>query len=190
MTARDVWIPTLWAVTDRHYSIQALLLCKALLPYHVLAIFFVLADAFDELGVRVQLEGKIHRPGFRVRLWIIERHLDIEVAEVAAVKTFGDAKGVGVGMSVIIEPAPIIESVGFGDERVAFPVADAISEPGLRCFGRKTAAVGKDLAKVIELLIEEHNNVRGLEDLVRKISNQHTIRNAVRYAALQWFAFA
>src|SRR5213083_1097330 len=139
MTARDVWIPTLWAVTDRHYSIQALLLCKALLPY-------------DELGVRVQLKGKIHRPGFRVRLWIIERHLDIEVAEVAAVKTFADAKGVGVGVSVIVEPAPIIESDGFGNERVAFPVADAISEPGLRCFGRKTAAVGKDLAKVIELL--------------------------------------
>ena len=125
----------------------------SLLPYHVLAIFFVLADAFDELGVRVQLEGKIHRPGFRVCLWIIERHLDIEVAEVAAVKTFGHAKSVGVGMSVVIEPAPIIESDGFGDEGVAFPVADAISEPSLRCFWRKTAAVGKDLAKVIELLI-------------------------------------
>ena len=119
----------------------------------MLAVFFVLADAFDELGVRVQLEGKIHSPGLRVRLRIIERHLDIEVAEVAAVKTFGHAKGVGMGMSVIIEPASIIESDGFGDERVAFPVADAISEPGLRCFGRKTAAVGKDLAKVIELLI-------------------------------------
>ena len=153
MTARDVWIPTLWAVTDRHYSIQALLLCKALLPYHVLAIFFVLADAFDELGVRIQLEGKSHRPGFGVGLRIIECYLDIEVAEVAAVKTFGHAKGVGMGMSVIIEPAPIIESDGFGDQGVAFPVADAISEPGLRCFWRKTAAVGKDLAKVIELLI-------------------------------------
>src|SRR3989441_7683223 len=106
-------------------------LCKALLPYHVLAIFFVLADAFDELGVRVQLEGKIHRPGFRVCLWIIERHLDIELAEVAAVKTFGDAKGGGVGVSVIVEPAPINGSDGFGNQRGAFPRAACISEPRL-----------------------------------------------------------
>src|SRR2546428_12926159 len=84
-------------------------LCKALLPYHVLAIFFVLADAFDELGVRVQLEGKIHRPGFRVCLWIIERHLDIELPEVAAVKKLGEPKGVVTGGCVIVAPAPTIE---------------------------------------------------------------------------------
>src|SRR3989442_7600001 len=116
-------------------------LCKALLPYHVLAIFFVLADAFDELGVRVQLEGKIHRPGFRVCLWIIERHLDIEVAEVAAGKTFGDPNGAGVAVSDIVEATPIIESAGFANERVAFPVAEATCVPGLRCLGVANPAV-------------------------------------------------
>ena len=89
-----------------------------------------------------------------------------------------------MGVAVIIEPAPVIEAGGFGNERVAFPMADGISEPGLRRFGRKTAAIREDLPEVIELLIEEQNDVGCLDDLVGKIPYQHSIRNAVRYATL------
>ena len=156
----------------------------SLFPNHMLAVFFVLTDAFDQLHVGIQLEGKIHAPRFRVCLWIIECDLDIEVSEVAAMKTFGHTEGIGVGVAVIIEPAPIVESDGFGNERVAFPLANGISEPGLGRFLGKTTAVGENLAEVIELLIQEHNDVSCLDDLVRKISHQHPIRNAVRYATL------
>src|SRR2546421_5475312 len=115
----------------------------------MLAVFFVLTDAFDQLHVGIQLEGKIYAPRFRVRLGIIERDLDIKMAEVAAMKTFGHAKGIGMGMAVIIEPAPVVEAGGFGNQRVAFPMTDGISEPGLRRFGRKTAAIREDLPEVI-----------------------------------------
>src|SRR6266516_594663 len=141
----------------------------SLLSHHMLTVLLVLADAFDDLGVGIQVEGESHRPGFGVRFRIIECDLDVEVSEVGAVKAFGDAKGVAVGVSGIIEPALIIESDGLGNERVAFPSANRISEPGLRRFGRKSATVGEDLPIVIELLIEEHNDVRCLDDLERKI---------------------
>ena len=105
-------------------------------------------------------------------------------------KTFRNAKGIGVGIAGIVEPAPIIEPDGFGNKRVAFPTANGISEPGLRRFGRKAAAVGENLPVMIELLIEEHNDVACLDNLERKIPHQHPIRNAVRYAAFQGFASA
>src|SRR5438132_8383990 len=89
----------------------------------VLAVLLIFTDAFDELGVGIQVEGKSHGPGFRVRLWIIERDLDIQVTEVAAAEAFGHAKGFAVGMPGIIEPALIIEPDRLGNERVLFPFA-------------------------------------------------------------------
>src|SRR6266571_5263775 len=177
MTARIPLIGEERAVIDRPYSCTPAIYsqppspsaAKLLLSHHMLTVLLVLADAFDDLGVGIQVEGESHRPGFGVRFRIIECDLDVEVSEVGAVKAFGDAKGVGVGVSGIIEPALIIESDGLGNERVAFPSANRISEPGLGRFGRKSATVGEDLPIVIELLIEEHNDVRCLDDLERKI---------------------
>src|SRR5437867_7682123 len=102
-------------------------------------VFFVFTDTFYELGVGVQIEGYGHCPGFSVCLRIVERNLDIHMSEVAAPEAFGDAQGLAVRMSRIVEPALIVETDGLGDQRIAFPLANGISEPAFSGFRRKAA---------------------------------------------------
>src|SRR5207237_9487857 len=153
------------SATKRHKRLKSHLsnlapLCglsaASLFAHHVGAVLFILTDAFDELAVGIQVEGKSHRPGFRIRLRIIECDLNIHMPEVAAAKALGHAQGIGVGMSGIIEPALIIESDGLGNERVTFPPAYGISKPGLRRFRRKTAAIREHQPETIELFIDDH----------------------------------
>src|SRR5213594_417875 len=90
----------------------------------------------------------------------------------------------------VIQPALIIESNRLRHERVALPPPDGISVPALAGFWRKPAAVGENLAEVIELLIEDHDDPGRLDDFERRIAHQHAVRYAMRYASFRGSAFA
>ena len=84
---------------------------------------FFVADPFDHFRVGGQFRADGDGPGSRVGRRIGERHLDIEIAEVAAAVAFGHAQRFGVGMAIVIEPGAVIESETLHDQRVAVPMA-------------------------------------------------------------------
>src|SRR5262249_35342921 len=62
------------------------------LPYQVWRIALVFTDILNQVPVRDQIELDRERPRLAVRLGIVERHLEIEMAKIAAAVTLGHAQ--------------------------------------------------------------------------------------------------
>ena len=58
-----------------------------------------------------------------------ERHVEVQIAEVAAPVPFGHAQRLGVGMAIVIQPGTVIEAVTLHHQRVAVPVAHRVTHP-------------------------------------------------------------
>src|SRR5262249_56907685 len=86
-------------------------------------------DVCRELGMRRQQPVAFDRdrPGEHFR--IVERHLEIHVAEVAAAHALREPKRFGLWMSAAVEPRLVVESRGRHDEGVALPSPDRVSQP-------------------------------------------------------------
>src|SRR5215475_14345908 len=125
---------------------------------------FVFANTLDEFRIWKQIERYVYRPGFRISLGIINCDFDSHMAEIGPAEPLDNAQRVTVRMARIIEPALVIEAGRFGNERIAVPSSDGITEPAWACFRRKSAAVCENLAEVIELLIEDDHFAGRLND--------------------------
>src|ERR1043166_5217885 len=110
-------------------------------------LFVLLTEGFDQIGIGKQAmcHFESHWPGERLR--IVDRDLNVHVAEVAAVKAFRDLHRFTVEMAHGIESASIIETRRLDHEPVAFPLANGVAQPAwLRIHGM-LPAICKDLAK-------------------------------------------
>src|ERR1051326_649150 len=86
------------------------------------------------------------------------------MAEVAAIKAFGDMCRFGLRVTVHVEPALIIHAIGFDNQGVAVPPADRIPLiRWLRWLGKR-AAVHKDLPILMVRLEKDRNHLRSLDN--------------------------
>src|SRR5262245_5449617 len=93
------------------------------LPNQMLGGFVVfVADEFEQLGICRQTQVHSHGPGPAVGRGIVDGNADVHVAEVPALETFDDSQLVADRVTEIVEPGLTVESDGFDDERVAFPL--------------------------------------------------------------------
>src|SRR3954462_691031 len=65
----------------------------SLRPFEVITVFLVLTKHLEDVRVGYQIVWHLDREGPRVHLRIVERHLDVQVAEVAAAEAFRHAQG-------------------------------------------------------------------------------------------------
>ena len=68
--------------------------------------------------------------GLRERLRIVDDHFIGEVAEVGPREPLRQVQLIAVRMTDRVEARPAVEVDGVDDQRVAFPVADRVAEPG------------------------------------------------------------
>jgi len=130
-----------------------------------------LADEFQKFSVGLQSQIDVHLPGFRIRLRIVDRHLQIHVSKVSPVESFDQMKLFGCGVPRLIQPELTVRTGRFHDERVSFPLADGESLPrGPIDDFWKRPAIRKDLAERGSRFIQNHGQTWGLKNLER--SNQ------------------
>ena len=102
-------------------------------------------------------------PGLGIGFAVIDRNLNIHVSGVFAVETLSDVQGIGCRLAQLIQPGLAIEPLGFDDQRIAFPPALRITQPGgIEVVGQFTA-VEEDLPPNRMALIENHYQFRHLE---------------------------
>src|SRR5262249_22570742 len=118
-----------------------------LFPHHVLRVFVVfLANALDELDVRLEAPTELDVPGFRVGLRIVDRDVDLHLADRLPCEPLDDAQRLGAGQPAHVEPRPAVLTDCLDDQRVALPFADRIAHPRRLGVLRQGAAVEEDLA--------------------------------------------
>ena len=89
------------------------------------------------------------RPGLCVELRIFHRHFVRQMVGVRARPALDDVHGVAVRMRVVVNPAHLIlESDRVDDQRVAIPLANAVSKKGGLGILLVSAAVDGDVRKV------------------------------------------
>ena len=101
-------------------------------------VFFVLAEGFDQVGIGQQVDRYLDSPRFRVRFGIFNGDVHFEMPEILACETLGNFALFRQGMALAsVDPCFAVEPDGFNYQRVAFPMADGVTEPaGLRICGR------------------------------------------------------
>ena len=91
----------------------------------VLDVLIVLvADVLEQIGTVLIRAVPDHREGPRVRAWIVDGDLVVEMIEVRPAEALDDVQLLGVRMSCEIEPEAIVEAHLVHDERVPLPAAD------------------------------------------------------------------
>src|SRR5215472_7683282 len=95
----------------------------------------LVADELDELVVRRDLLIDAQRQRFRVRLRIVERDVDFQLAVAGPANALGELRPVGIRAAADVEP-PVIRArlgspqvVRVDDKRVAFPASDRVAVP-------------------------------------------------------------
>src|SRR5262245_11877129 len=106
------------------YRPQTTGVSSRLLPDNVDHVLLVLAHELAELIVDDEIFGNRHVPGSRVELWIVDRHLYVHMAEIAAPESLRQAHLIGMWMPSVIEPRDRVQAVGFHYERAALPSTD------------------------------------------------------------------
>src|SRR5262245_26306700 len=99
------------------------LLTMRLLAPEMSGIPLVLADVFDQLRVRKQIEHHGDAPRLSIGFLIVDGELNLEVAEVAAPISLDEVQGISGRMTPKVEPRIVDESRGVDHERVALPCA-------------------------------------------------------------------
>jgi len=138
-----------------------------LLARIMVRVLLVVADVFEHIRIRGYLKPDIFRPRFRVCLGIVDRDLDVHVPEVRTRETLGRVQRVGMGVTGVIEPAPIVEPPGLDNQGVSIPFADGITIPGGKLDFGKAAPIHENLAVVLHLLVKNGEYGGGLNDSFR-----------------------
>src|SRR5438477_2120770 len=112
-----------------------------LFPHHVRQVLAVLlADALDEIRIGNQGPRHVHVPRLRVRLRIVDRHLDVHASNRRTMEALDHAQRFGARQPAHVEPRLSILADRLDDERVAVPLADRVALPRrLRIFRQRTA---------------------------------------------------
>ena len=126
----------------------------------------LVAHVLDQLGVWREPHLHIDRPRLRIRLRIVECHVQLHVADIEAPEPLRDMQCLGVRTAGQVEPCPIVEPGAVHDERVALPVADRVPHPRRIGIRWKAAAVQEDLAGR-GAFIKYEQQVGGLNELDR-----------------------
>src|ERR1700682_2993402 len=130
----------------------------------MLSILLVIANVFEHFRIGSQLKPDIFSPWLGVSLGVIDGDLNAQMPEVGACEALGDMHRVAVGMTCVIQPAPVVESSGIDNQRVSLPLTSRITIPGRqRDFGT-AAAIHENLPKVSHLLVKDSDDVRSLND--------------------------
>ena len=80
------------------------------LPTKCVTSFFILiADVLNQLRIG-QRQLKIHGPWLRVGFGIVDGDLKIDMPEIAAMESLGQAQGFGSRMTVIVEPVIFLKA--------------------------------------------------------------------------------
>src|SRR5579863_446177 len=127
----------------------------------------LIADELDQVGIGNQLRMQFGFPRFRVCFRVVDGELNVHVAEVAPVDSFGQVHPVAGRIAPPRKPGLPVESVGFNHQGVAFPVTGRIAHPGRIGILGKLATVEEDLPEGVLIFIQNQNQAGGLDDLVR-----------------------
>ena len=125
------------------------------------------------------------RPRLRVELRIFHRHLVRQMVRVRPRPPFDDVHGVAMRMRVVVNPAQLVlESDRVDDQRVAIPLANAVSKKrGLEIL-LVSAAVDGDRPKRPHQFVEKHDAIRVLNNFKR-----HSADAGPRYSGEQTQGF-
>src|SRR5215467_10453591 len=126
--------------------------------YQVEVFVVLIADVLEELGVRLVRELLRDGPRFRVRLRVVDRHLDVHVAEIFPNEPLRDACFVRGRLAGIVDPALVVEAGRLDDQRISVPMADGIAEPRRLRIGREGTAIGEDLPVGVHRLVQDHDH--------------------------------
>src|SRR5438046_5239008 len=103
---------------------------ESLLPQVRTVPLVLVADVFKHVAVWHQPQWKFEGEGPRVVLRIIERDLQIHVAEVAAAIAFGDVHGFAARVAEGVEPRPVVQAGRVDDKRLALPMPNRAPHTG------------------------------------------------------------
>src|ERR1051326_4564910 len=123
------------------------------------------ADVFAEVGIGEQFEGNGGSPRFHIGFRVVDRDFNLQRSNSAASEAFGHMHFVAMRMATIVNPCFLIKSYRLGDERVALPLRNGVTEPSWSCIFGKTTAVQKNLAMVKRFVIKDEDHFRRLDDL-------------------------
>src|SRR5579884_2140942 len=151
----------------------------ALIP----VIFVALVLQHVGVGRVLDVERDGQRP--RQRRWIVKRDLELQVPEIHAPESLGDAHLVRMRMAHAIEPGAVIKSLALDDQSVVFPVSDRVAPPGGIWIFREFAPVQVDLPVVAAALIEQGDDGRRLHDAV-ELTAEQDVRGPPREAVRLW----
>ena len=84
-------------------------------------------------------------------------------------------------MTAVVEPAALLETGGFDDERLALPPADRVPVPSSDPDRPAASARRYESGGTLEFLEQEDRLTRRLQDLEREARNRHRIGHAVRH---------
>ena len=84
----------------------------------------------SEIRVGRQQPLRLDRERLGEHLRVVDGHLEVHVAEVATAQALGEAQRLGLRVAAAVEPRTVVESRRDDDQRVPFPPADRVPEPG------------------------------------------------------------
>src|SRR5215467_15689013 len=102
------------------------------------------------------------------------------MAEIVTAIALRHPQRLGVGMTVVIEPGPIVVAVALDDQRVAVPASDRVTHPRRIWIPLERAAVHVDLT-IGEIGVEDQDERRRLDDFhllgTGRIGRRHVARS-------------
>src|SRR5579871_5922098 len=113
---------------------------------------------------------------------IVERVCDLQVPQVRPAISFRQVQGFAVRLARAIQPAPVIETDGVDDERIALPVPDRVAVPSGRLnLQVMWAAIQEKTPVTVRVALrKQHDQLGSLNDLIGAIRYSHgSIRQAV-----------
>ena len=110
----------------------------------VRAVLFVfVAEVLQNVAVWNQELSDLHRDRPEVHFGVVNGHLEVHMAKIAAVKALLNPQSFAPGMSEAVQAALVIESRGVYDQRITFPMSNRITHPRrLRIGGKLTPICG------------------------------------------------
>src|SRR5262245_62177523 len=157
--------------------------CVVLLANQASEVAFVLTNAFHQFHVGKEFKRDGYFPSSRICLRIVDCDLHIQVTEVAAMKPLDGVVGVCVWVSTVINPCLIVKALCVDNERIAFPAAHGISQPGRLHFFWVITAISENLPVSTLVFKKNQHDARCLDQLERSCGNEHRVRDAVGQAA-------
>src|SRR5215471_12503663 len=89
----------------------------------------LVANELDQLLIERELVAHANREGLRVRLRVVDRHVDLEVTVVRSPPPLGHLALRRHRAALNVEPHIVAETDRLDDERIAFPVTDGVAIP-------------------------------------------------------------